>query len=117
MNVPATILKRLLKRKLATAVLITASFAAFGTLGDGGKKGTTTKSSTTSTLGQRNFTLKSTHNYRGNNLFSTPGSSKQYIMLNTVVTYQKGNATYIVPLKKKVLLDKVKFTPQAPNRH
>jgi len=36
-------------------------------------------------------------------------------MLNTVVTYQKGNATYVLPLKRKVLLDKVKFNP-APLR-
>ena len=107
MNLTATIIKRLLKRKIATVVLITASLAAFGTLGDGGKKSKTTSSTT---LGQRDFSLKSSHNYRGNNLFSNSGPHK-YIMLNTTVTYQKGNATYIVPLKKKVLLDKVKFSP------
>jgi hypothetical protein len=109
MNLTSTIFKRLLKRKLATALLITVSLAAFATLGDGGKKGTTTPVSV-NTLGQRNFSLKSTHNYRGNNLFSNENGQK-YIILNTTVTYQKGNATYIVPLKKKVLLDKVKFSP------
>src|SRR4051812_40045988 len=107
MNLTSTIIKRLLKRKIATVVLITASMAAFGTLGDGGKKGTVITSTSASTLGQRNFSLKSSHNYRGNNLFSNPGGQK-YIILNTTVTYQKGNATYIVPLKKKVLLDKIK---------
>jgi len=35
-------------------------------------------------------------------------------MLNTTVTYEKGNSTYILPLKKKVLLDKVDFRPQPP---
>jgi len=32
-------------------------------------------------------------------------------MLNTVATYQKGNATYVLPLKKKVMLGKIKFNP------
>lgn len=36
-------------------------------------------------------------------------------MLNTVVTYQKGNTTYIMPLKKKVFLEKINFNP-APKR-
>ncbi len=108
-----TTIKSLLKRKLATAVLISASMAAFGTLGDGGKKDS--KISATP-LGSRNFSLKSGHNYRGNNLFSSTPTNK-YILLNTTVTYQKGNATYILPLKKKVLLDKVKFTPLPPSKH
>ena len=112
MNITSTI-KRLLKRKLATAVLISASLAAFGTLGDGGKKDS--KLASTS-LGSRNFSLKTGHNYRANNLFSSTPTNK-YIVLNTVVTYHKGNATYILPLKKKVLLDKVKFTPLPPAKH
>jgi len=36
-------------------------------------------------------------------------SEKKYIRLNTVVTVQKGNVSYIVPLKKKVLIDNVKI--------
>jgi hypothetical protein len=101
-------IKRFLKRKLATAVLVTASVAAFATLGDGGKK--TPKSLISSSKhSSKGLSLRSTYNYRGNNLFST--SKPKYINLNTTVTYQKGNATYIVPLKKKVLLDKIKFNP------
>ena len=112
MSITITI-KNLLKRKLATAMLISASMAAFGTLGDGGKKDSKIASTP---LGSRNFSLKTGHNYRGNNLFSTTPTHK-YIVLNTTVTFQKGNATYIVPLKKKVLLDKVKFTPLPPAKH
>jgi hypothetical protein len=109
MNLTSTIIKRLLKRKLATAVLVTASLAAFATLGDGGKKNE--KPSTAADfLGPRTITLRSPQNYRGNTLYSTSRSGK-FILLNTVVTYQKGNATYILPLKKKVFLDKVKFNP------
>lgn len=108
MNLTATKIKRLIKRKLATAVLITAYVTAFATLGDdGGKKGT---SSTISNLNTGTFSLRTPYNYKSYSLFNTPASQK-FIMLNTVVTYQKGNATYILPLKKKVLLNKIKFNP------
>ena len=106
MNLNVTF-KNLLKRKIATAVLVTASLAAFATLGDeSGKKSKPFSDKSTSS---KNFSLRPNYSYRGNNLLTT--RSSRFIMLNTTVTYQKGNATYIVPLKKKVLLDKVKFNP------
>jgi len=108
MRLTATKIKRLLKRKLVTAVLITASVAAFATLGDdGGKKGTKITNTDTKLS---NLSLRTHYNYKSNNLFN-PSKSRKFIMLNTVVTYQKGNATYILPLKKKVLLDKIKINP------
>ena len=108
MNLTASI-KRSFKRKIATAVFITASIAAFATLGDGGKKNKDVNTNKTS-LSSKNFSLRSGYNYRSNNLFYSATPSK-FIMLNTVVTYQKGNSTYVLPLKKKVLLDKIKFGP------
>jgi hypothetical protein len=110
---PTVNISKLLKRKLATAVLITASVASFATLGDGGRKKTTSSKSLFTHSYNHNFktfSLKSGYNYRGNTFFNTPAEEK-FIMLNTVVTYQKGNATYILPMKKKVLLDKIKFRP------
>jgi hypothetical protein len=110
------ILKNILKRKLVTALLVTASVASFATLGDGGgKKNTTTYSksllSTKSyNYNYKTFSLKSGYNYRGSSPLSLHDENK-YIMLNTVITYQKGNSTYILPMKKKVLLDKIKFNP------
>lgn len=101
-------IKRFLKFKIVTAVFITVSVAAFATLGDGGKKNNLSIGKTSAS---KNFSIRSTHNYRAKNLFL--GNQPKYITLNTVVTYQKGNATYIVPLKKKVILDKVKFNPAA----
>ena len=88
-------------------MLVTASLAAFASLGDGGKHGT---KNTSLTLSSKPFTLRSGYNYRGNLNFNRPVSDK-FIMLNTDITYQKGNSTYIIPLKKKVFLDKVKFNP------
>ena len=106
MNLTATF-KSLLKRKIATAVLVTASLAAFATLGD--ESGKKAKPFAEKSANSKNFSLRPTYSYRGNNLLTTRTS--RYIVLNTNVTYQKGNATYVVPLKKKVLLDKVKFNP------
>lgn len=106
MNLTATI-KNLLKKKIATVVLVTASVAAFATLGD--ESGKKSKIITEKNSNSKNFSLRTNYNYRGNNLLTT--RSSRFIVLNTNVTYQKGNATYIVPLKKKVLLDKVKFNP------
>lgn len=113
MKLSAVIL-HLLKRKAATAVLITASVAAFAALGDGpGKKNTHRESflsSKTSTYNYKSFSLKSGYNYRGNTVFCA-SLANRYITLNTVVTYQIGNNTYILPLKKKVLLDKINLNP------
>jgi hypothetical protein len=113
MKITSSILKLLCKRKLATAVLIMASLASFATLGDGGKKGNNTSGNyflTHKPANLKSFSLKSGYNYRGNMLFNT-NKEEKFIILNTVVTYQKGNATYILPMKKKVLLDKIKFAP------
>jgi hypothetical protein len=111
MNGTTTQLKRFLKRKMATAVLITASVAAFATLGDGGKKDK--PFGKPERYSARSFSLRSDYRFKANNLFNSRPS--KFIMLNTVVTYQKGNATYVLPLKKKVFLDKVTFNP-APAR-
>jgi len=103
----STNFKRFLKFKIATVLFISVSVGAFATLGDGGKKFTTLSSS--KSYSSRTISLRGTGNYRANNLFSN--SAPRYITLNTTVTYHKGNATYTVPLKKKVILDKIKFTP------
>ena len=113
MKLTATKIKRLIKRKIATAVLVTASVAAFATLGDDGGKNRA-RSLSSSEFAPRSFSLRTPYNYKSNSLFSASRPQK-FIMLNTVVTYQKGNATYVLPLKKKVLLDKIKFNPAPAN--
>ena len=110
-----TVINSHAKRKLVTLVCITASLVTFAALGDGNKDGNkkaqqkTLLSVKTNSYNFKIFSLKSRYNYRGNNVFS-PQQDK-YITLNTVATYQKGNTTYILPMKKKVLLDKIKFNP------
>ncbi len=110
MNLSSKIAKCIIKRKLATVVLITASLAAFATLGDdGGKKAKQNTGSVLIPYSAKNFSLRSNYNYKSNNLFSEP-ETKNFIMLNRVISYQKGNATYVMPLKKLPLMGKIKFT-------
>jgi hypothetical protein len=109
MNLSSVITKRFLKRKIATVVLVSASICAFATLGDDGKKGKKDNSSVLMPYSAKNFSLRSNYNYRSNNIFSAP-EKKNFIMLNPVVTYEKGNAAYVLPLKKMPLLGKIKFT-------
>lgn len=104
-----TIINCHLKAKLATAVFVTVSFAAFATLGERGKDGNknTQQRSLLSTRSYpsnfKTFSLKSGYNYRGSHILSTPVQNRFIILNTSVVTYQKGNTTYILPLKKKAL--------------
>jgi hypothetical protein len=119
MNHPMLItLWRIVCRKLSVILLLALTAAtAFATLGDG-KSGTTR--SKRSLLSDRNitatgnFSLRSGYAFRGSQVINT--QSERYINLNTVVTYQKGHTTYILPLKKKVMLNKVTFNPNADTR-
>lgn len=110
MNLKSTITKRFLKRKFTTVLFISASIAAFATLGDDrGKKAKNAYSSELLPYSAKNFSLRSNYNYKSNNLFNQP-EKKNFILLNPVVTYQKGNSTYVLPLKKMPLSGKIKFT-------
>lgn len=113
MNHPKLTIMRFLGRKLTVLLLVAVSAAAaFATLGDGKRKATTRPNSallsgrTASSKGF--FTLKSGYSYKGNQVLNGD-ADKKYISLNTVVTIQRGNNTYVVPLKKKAILDNVKI--------
>ena len=112
MNYPKLTIWRIVSRKLAVILLLFISAAgAYATLGDGKSKSTVPRSSLLSnrtSLKLGSFSLKSGYTYRGNKVINNSGE-KRYIQLNTVVTLQKGNITYIVPLKKKAILNNVKF--------
>ncbi len=104
-------------KKLAAFILIGVSAAAFATLGDGKVK--TTKPSKSllsnkSQAGTATFSLRSGYEFRGNQVFSK--KEERYVNLNTTLSFQKGHTTYIVPMKKKVLLDKVTFNPNEASR-
>jgi hypothetical protein len=101
---------RFLQRKVVTILLLASSaIGAFATLGDGkGKdKNKTLLSTQRISITPGSFTLKSGYHYRGSEIINQEAS--RFIFLNTTITYQKGNTTYIVPLKKKVILENVHF--------
>ena len=98
-----------IKRKAVTLLLMVAFTAgAFATLGDGkGKdKNKSLLSSQKVKIKPGYFSLKSGNEYRGSLVID---QSSRFILLNTSLSYQKGNTTYIVPLKKKVVLENVKL--------
>jgi len=106
-----------LRRKAITVALFSLfAIGASATLGDGTSK----KSANKNILSERNifirhggFSLKSGYNYRGNNVINTERPDT-YINLNTVATFQKGNRTYILPVRTKVLLNNVKISAGIP---
>ena len=111
MNHPKLTIWRIVSRNLAVIFLLVISAVAYATLGDGKSKSGVPKSSLLSnktSLKPGSFSLRSGYTYRGNQVINVNGE-KKYIKLNTVVTVQKGNITYIVPLKKKAILDNVKI--------
>ena len=89
-------------------VFIFSAIGSFAMLGDGkGKKSPAEKGLLTTqnfTFKKGSFSLKSGYNYRGSQIIN-PDNRSNYINLNTVVTYDKGNSTIIIPLKKKVYIN------------
>lgn len=99
---------RFLVIKAATLLLISAStIGAFAIVGDG--KG---KEKNKSLLTNRYTAKPGYFSLRGSKASYGPQfnhNSSKFIMVNATYTYQKGNATYIVPLKNKVMLNNVSF--------
>ena len=118
MNHPSNTWRNMLRKKVTVVLLLAVStVGAFATLGDGKLKSNRSKSSLLSDKIHGNpgsFSMKSGYMFRGTQVINS--RSEKFVSLNTVVTYQKGNTTYILPLKKKVMLDKVIFNPNAATR-
>ncbi len=115
MNHPRFTWRNLLRKQLGIALILAISaIAAFATLGEKPARSKSSLLSDKSRGNSGNFSLKSGYLYRGNQVINAKNA--KFISLNTVVTYQKGNTTYILPFKKKVLLDKVTFNPNAATR-
>jgi len=103
---------------LATLAAVT-TVGAFATLGDGkSKNGKSSRPllSVKTTVNPGLFSLQSGYRFRGNQVINT--EEDKYLNLNTFVTYQQGRTTYIMPLKKKVILNgKITFNPNAATRN
>jgi len=113
-------ISKLSLKKFTILLLLAAStvgaFATLGTPGRGKKEkaGKSLLSNKTSTY-TGTFSLQSGYTFRGSRVINT--QENKYINLNTVVTYQQGHTTYVVPLKKKIVLNgKITFNPNAATR-
>lgn len=98
MKMYRTIFRQVLTKKLATLLLVGLSVAAFATLGDGKSKGKKSLLNSKPTITPGKFSLKSGYQYRGSQVINQQ-QDKNNVTLNSLVTYQKGHMTYILPVK------------------
>ena len=103
---PMTIKMRKLIRQIAISLLLVAVVGlAFASKGGGGdkKKGPSFpfKSSFTPIRTTNGFTLKTGPAYTGSYLLGQE-KTQNYISLNTITTYQKGNTIFVLPYRYKV---------------
>ena len=108
-----TILTVSQSKKLLLSLLFTGAAAiSFAGIGDGGKSKVT--SLFTPVKITNGFTLKAGHNYRST-IFTEERKQPNYLQLNSMVTYQKGNVTYILPHNQKISVSAGKSNLQAIN--
>jgi hypothetical protein len=119
MKINFLISKTICKKLVLLATLGAIACGAFATLGDGkSKNGKAARPllSVKTSVNPGLFSLESGYRFRGNQVINT--QEDKYINLNTVVTYQQGRTTYVMPLKKKVILNgKITFNPNAATRN
>ena len=94
----------ILRKTVVSFALTAMAVLTFGSTGGGGDKNKNTLNfnkdfTTIRTSG--GFTLKAGPSYRGSQLVNMQ-NQKDVILLNSVVTYQKGNTTFILPYKYKM---------------
>ena len=93
-------------------VLSLFAIGAFATLGEGNKRASSHPGNGLGILSSRSllkpgsFSLRSGYDFRGSKVIS---SEKKYFSITTMVNMQKGNTSYVLPLKKKVLIDNIRI--------
>ncbi len=94
------------KKLAAVVVLLTAStLYSYATLGELGRRTSAAERpllTTKSANKNRNFSLKSGYNFRGNQVFNLSTNNVEEVQLNTTFSYRLGNTTYSVPTTRKV---------------
>jgi hypothetical protein len=97
------------KKLLTVAILFSIVFEAVADRGVGRKNKTKTSLNITSPSNIRNsiaFNIKSGLSYKGS-LLNTRQTVGSAIMNTSIVTYQKGNTTYIIPYKNKITVAEI----------
>ena len=89
----------MLKKTVICVAMIGVVVLAWASSGGGNKKKTSLRSGFTPIRTSQGLTLKAGPHYMGSRTFSTQKNNA--VLYNTLVTYQKGNAIYILPYKYK----------------
>lgn len=94
-----------MRKLLVSTLMIAVVSLAFASKGGGGEKkkadNTSLKTNFTPIRTTTGFTLKAGPTFSGNYFLSTEKKS-DYVSFNTLITYQKGNSTYIMPYRYKI---------------
>jgi hypothetical protein len=94
----------MLTRKMAiSAALIGITVVAFASMGGGKSKSKKVTAGFTPIRTSQGFTLKAGPTYRGSMILNQERTD-HYIAFNSLVTYQNGNTTYILPNRYRVNL-------------
>ena len=102
------------KKSIVLTLISVTAIVAFASLGDGKSKYKKTSLLNTRTIvTPGKFSLRSGYQYRGSQVINQQ-KTDNIITLNSQVTYQKGNLTYIMPLKTTVNMQKLKFSVGVP---
>ncbi|MDH7461822.1 hypothetical protein QEG73_11055 [Chitinophagaceae bacterium 26-R-25] len=88
----------------ALAICGIQAFAAIGIGGGGKTKEKSIGIDFTPISIANSFTLKGNFSYRGGKIMSEERIAPNVISFNSIVTYQQGNTTYIMPYKSSVTL-------------
>lgn len=89
-------LNHMLKKSIVSVTMLGLVVIALASSGGGKKKSTGTTLGLIPIRANGTFTLKTKPTYSGSYLYST-ASMRNSTMYRSVVTYQKGNTTFIVP--------------------
>ena len=97
------IVEGICKKVITSLVMIGFAVLAFASMGGGRNKSKNkpVKTDFTPVRTTNGFTLKSGPSYHGSLIFSQE-KSKNDVTFNSVITYQQGNTTYILPYKYKM---------------
>lgn len=97
-------MKKLTRQAAICAVLVVMVVITFASKGGGGDKkyNNSFRSNFTPIRTLNSFTLKTSPSYNSGSFYFTPGKENNRLSLNTMITYEKGNTTYILPYKYRV---------------
>jgi hypothetical protein len=102
---PGSFGRKLMRKLLVSGLMIAVVSLAFASKGGGGEKdkktSNTLKTNFTPIRTTAGFTLKAGPSFSGNYFLNTEKKA-DYVSFNTLVTYQKGNSTYIMPYHYKI---------------